>query len=213
MTVFTICWQEETLMRLRLRYNSPVILSFALISAVVLLISQLTGGAFIQLYFTLPGYFTAGSFRSWLMLFTYVIGHASWTHLIGNFSFILLIGPVLEEKYGSFPLLLMMIVTALATAALNLLIIRQGLLGASGIAFMLILLSSFTNIRQGDIPITFILIVALYLVREFVNALTPSTVSELAHIAGGIIGALFGFVFSRAEKKPALPAGSPVKKE
>jgi membrane associated rhomboid family serine protease len=120
---------------------------------------------------------------------------------------------VLEEKYGSLPLFLMMLVTALATAVLNLLIIRQGLLGASGIAFMLILLSSFTNIRQGDIPITFILIVALYLVREFVNALTPSTVSELAHIAGGIIGALFGFVFSRAEKKPALPATQPEKKE
>jgi rhomboid protease GluP len=200
-------------MGLRLRYNSPVILTFAIISAVVLLIDQLTGGAFIRTFFTLPPTFSSRSLLSWLTLFSYVIGHASWTHLIGNFSFILLIGPVLEEKYGSLPLFLMMLVTALATAVLNLLIIRQGLLGASGIAFMLILLSSFTNIRQGDIPITFILIVALYLVREFVNALTPSTVSELAHIAGGIIGALFGFVFSRAEKKPALPATQPEKKE
>ncbi|HUJ76185.1 MAG TPA: rhomboid family intramembrane serine protease, partial [bacterium] len=115
-----------------------------------------------------------------------------------NFSFILLIGPVLEEKYGSLPILAMMVVTALATAILNLLLVHTGLLGASGIVFMLILLSSFTNIRQGEIPITFILIIALYVVREFVNALTPNTVSQLAHIAGGVIGGAFGFLFSKA---------------
>jgi GlpG protein len=71
---------------------------------------------------------------------------------------------------------------------------------------MLILLSSFTNIRQGEIPLTFILIVVLYLAREFVNALNPDTISQLAHIAGGIIGGLFGFLFSRADSKTALPA-------
>ncbi len=195
-------------MKLRISYNAPVILTFALVCAVVLLIDQISGGVFIRTFFLLPPTFNGRSPLSWLTLFTYVIGHQSWTHLIGNFSFILLIGPVLEEKYGSLPLLLMMLVTALATAVLNLLIVRTGLYGASGIAFMLILLSSFTNIRQGQIPLTFILIVVLYLVREFVNALTPSTVSELAHIAGGFIGALFGFVFAATEKKgqPAAPA-------
>ena len=82
----------------------------------------------------------------------------------------------------------------------------------SGIVFMLILLSSFTNIRQGEIPITLILIIALYVVREFVNALNPDTVSQLAHIAGGIIGGAFGFLFS---KPPAVPAaaGAPAETE
>jgi membrane associated rhomboid family serine protease len=192
-------------MKLRIRYNAPVILTFSLVSAAVLLISQLTGGAFIANFFTLSPVFTPSSPLSWLRLVTYVIGHANWAHLIGNFSFILLIGPVLEEKYGSVPLLLMMIVTALATAFLNILVVRTGLLGASGIVFMLILLSSFTNIRQGEIPITFLLIVVLYLVREFVNALTPSTVSQLAHIAGGVVGGLFGFLFSRPNPKTELP--------
>jgi len=200
-------------MKLRVRYNAPVILSFALICAVVLLIDQITGGVFIRTFFVLPPVFQPGSLLSWLRLFTYVIGHQGWAHLIGNFSFILLIGPVLEEKYGSVPLLLMMLVTALATAVLNLLIVRTGLYGASGIVFMLILLSSFTNIRQGEIPLTFILIVVLYLVREFVNALSPDTISRLAHIAGGIIGGMFGFIFSHAESKPALPTSTPASKE
>ncbi|HVP19613.1 MAG TPA: rhomboid family intramembrane serine protease [Spirochaetia bacterium] len=201
------------MMKLRFAYNSPVILSFAIIASVVLLIDQISGGVFIRTFFTLYPDFSFASPLSWLRLFTYVIGHANWNHLISNFSFILLIGPVLEEKYGSLPILAMMLVTALATAALNLLLVHTGLYGASGIVFMLILLSSFTNIRQGAIPLTFILIVALYLVREFVNALTPSTVSQLAHIAGGVIGGVFGFVISRSEKTPALPAAGPGKKE
>jgi membrane associated rhomboid family serine protease len=200
-------------MGLRVRYNSPVILSFALLCALVLLIDQLTGGVFIRAFFVLPPAFDASSLMSWLKLFTYVIGHQSWAHLISNFAFILLIGPVLEEKYGSIPLLLMMLVTALATAVLNLLIVRSGLLGASGIVFMLILLSSFTNIRQGEIPITFILIVVLYLVRELVSALNPDTISQLAHIAGGVIGGLFGFFFSHPDSTKALPAQTPDDKE
>jgi membrane associated rhomboid family serine protease len=199
--------------KLRFAYNSPVVLSFAIIATVVLIIDQLSGGVFIRTYFVLYPDFNFSSPLSWMRLFTYVIGHASWNHLISNFSFILLIGPVLEEKYGSLPLLLMMLVTAVATAILNILLVRTGLYGASGIVFMLILLSSFTNIRQGEIPLTFILIVALYLVREFVSALTPSTVSQLAHIAGGIIGGMFGFLISRPEKTPVLPAGGPSKKE
>jgi rhomboid protease GluP len=193
-------------MKLHLRYNSPVILTYALVCALVLIIDQISGGVFITSYFALQPTFDSHSFLSWMRMVTYVIGHQNWTHLISNFSFILLIGPVLEEKYGSLPLLAMMLVTALATAALNLLLFHTGLYGASGIVFMLILLSSFTNIRQGEIPVTFILIVALYVVREFVNALTPDTVSQLAHIAGGIIGGVFGFLFSKPPAAPAVPA-------
>ncbi len=192
-------------MKLRFRYNAPVVLTYALVSAVVLLIDQISGGAFIRAFFVLPPTLEP-SLLGWLKMVTYVIGHANWTHLISNFSFILLIGPVLEEKYGSLPLLLMMIVTALATAILNLIVVRTGLYGASGIVFMLILLSSFTNIRQGEIPITFILIVALYVVREFISALSPDTVSQLAHIAGGIIGGTFGFLFSKKEALAVQPA-------
>ena len=68
----------------------------------------------------------------------------------------------------------------------------------------MILLSSFTNIKSGEIPITFILVVALYLVRELVNAFSPDQISQLAHIAGGACGGLFGFAF-RDRTAKAVP--------
>ena len=195
--------------RVRIRYNAPVTLTLALAAAAVLGYDQIFGSTIVTSYFSAPPYLATGGALTWVRLFTHVIGHASWAHLVSNFSFILLIGPVLEEKFGSGIVLLMTLVTAGVTGLLNALLVHAGLLGASGIAFMLILLSSFTNIRSGQIPLTFLLVVALYLVGEFVAALTPDSVSQLSHIAGGLCGGLFGFIFARREPPAAASVQGP----
>jgi membrane associated rhomboid family serine protease len=194
---------------MRLKYNAPVVLSFTLVSAVVMTITSLAGPAMLEAFFRVPGrgegfrFFSLGALR----LLTHVIGHADWAHLMSNFTFILLIGPILEEKYGSGPLLFMMIVTAVATGVLNVLLFPTGLLGASGIVFMLILLVSVTNIKAGEIPLTFIVVVLLFLVKEFVGMFQRNAISEFAHIIGGISGAVFGFLFTgdSASQEPAEP--------
>jgi hypothetical protein len=87
-----------------------------------------------------------------------------------------------------------MLITALVTAVLNNLFFSTGLMGASGIVFMMILLSSFVNFKQGEIPLTFILVVVLYIGREVISSFERNNVSEFAHILGGICGAAFGFL-------------------
>jgi uncharacterized membrane protein YdcZ (DUF606 family) len=57
----------------------------------------------------------------------------------------------------------------------------------------MILLASFTNFSKGEIPLTFILVLILYLGRELFNSFSSNNVSEFAHIAGGFCGSLFGF--------------------
>jgi len=189
---------------MRIRYNAPVILTFTLLSTAVLIINQVAGGFTEAFFVSFPTF--NGSILDFVRLFTHVAGHRNWLHLMSNFSFILLIGPVLEEKYRSGPLLVMLLVTALATGILNIIFFSTGLMGASGIVFMLILLSSFTNIRSGEIPLTFILIVVLFLAKEFINAFAEDNISQFAHIIGGICGSLFGFIFTRT-KRPAVPSG------
>lgn len=183
---------------MKISYNSPVILTFALISTAVLGLNYLLEGL-IGNYFTLLPDFHFDSVTSYLRLFTYIFGHADWTHLVGNFSFILLLGPILEEKYGKRDLITMMGITAIATAVLFLLLVgvgifeREGLLGASGIVFMMILLSSMSNFKSGTIPLTFILIVILYVGKEIYDSFQPDHVSQFGHIFGGICGSIFGF--------------------
>jgi membrane associated rhomboid family serine protease len=128
-----------------------------------------------------------------MCLFTHAIGHSGWQHLFNNFSIILLIGPILEENYGSSSLLVMIAITALVTGVLNILFFTRGLRGASGIVFMMILLASFTNFNKGEIPLTFILILIIYLGREVFDSFSSNNISEFAHIVGGFCGSLFGF--------------------
>jgi membrane associated rhomboid family serine protease len=127
------------------------------------------------------------------------MGHANWAHLIGNFTLILLIGPMLEEMYGSKDLLIMIIITALVTGVLNVLLFRSALLGASGVVFMMILLSSFTNFSKGEIPLTFILVLILYMGVQIIDSFSSDNISQFAHIIGGLCGSFFGFL--RPEKR------------
>ncbi|MFN3560692.1 MAG: rhomboid family intramembrane serine protease [Chloroherpetonaceae bacterium] len=178
---------------MKITYNAPVVLTFTFLCVGVMVVSSITGGWFAKTFCaTMPN-------QSWLnpltylRLFSHILGHADWTHLLSNFSFILLLGGLLEEKYGSESLLIQILITAFVTAILNNIFFSTGLMGASGVVFMMILLSSFVNFRQGEIPLTFILVVLLYLGREVISSFEQNNISEFAHILGGICGAVFGF--------------------
>jgi membrane associated rhomboid family serine protease len=191
---------------MRIKYNAPTVLTFTFISALVLILSQTLFPSLTLFWFMVPGRggFSPSSLRNWVNLFSHVMGHADWTHLISNFSLILLIGPILEELYSSLHLLSMIVITALITGALNVLFFSTGLLGASGVVFMMILLASFTNFNKGEIPLTFILVLVLYLGRELFNSLSSNNISEFAHIIGGFCGSLFGFLRGPRNRKASL---------
>ncbi|HZV71235.1 MAG TPA: rhomboid family intramembrane serine protease [Saprospiraceae bacterium] len=183
---------------MKLKFNSPVILGFSLACVAVFILDKLMVGHLMS-SFRLE-HVSLSDPMSVLTLFTHVLGHVSWDHLIGNLTFILLVGPIVEEKYGAKLTLLMILFTAFMTGIFNILFFHTGLLGASGIVFMLILLASFTNSKHGEIPITFILIALLFIGKEVVQSLSKDQISQFAHIMGGICGSVFGFVMRPGRK-------------
>ncbi len=182
-----------------IKYNSPVILTFALICTAVFFLDKFMAG-------TLMGYFAVGNSvdltnpLSIFSLFSHVLGHSSMDHLLGNMTFILLLGPIMEEKYGSRFTLFMILITALITGILNVTFFDTGLLGASGIVFMLILLVSFTNTKSGQIPLTFILVALLFVGKEVLQIMGTDNISQFAHIIGGVCGSVFGFLGGKKGK-------------
>jgi len=184
-------------MRYKISYNSPVILTYALISVAALVLGWLTNGAVTRDFFVLA---PVGLYNplSYFRLITYIFGHADFNHFFGNFSIILLVGPMIEEKYGSKRLLLMILTTALVSGILHLMFFRSGVLGASGIVFMMIMLAPFTNTRSRTIPLTFILIFLIYIGQEFLLSITVvDNISRFLHILGGLLGAWMGYVLTR----------------
>jgi GlpG protein len=183
---------------LRFSWNAPVILGFMVICFIVQALNGMTAGRSNMLVFSV--------YRSsllnpltWVRCVCHVFGHADWNHLFNNMMYLLLLGPMLEEKYGSSNLIFVMLATALATGAVIMLFFpRVALLGASGIVFAFILLSSITATDGEAIPVTFVLVALLYLGQQVYQGMfTHDNISQLGHIIGGVVGSGLGFTMNR----------------
>ena len=173
-------------------YNSKVILSFFFICLIAFILNIITKGKSNKLLFS--------NYRSsplnpltYIRLFTHIIGHSNWQHLKRNFLYILLVGPLVEEKYGSINLLIMILLTAFITGLINIIIGKYKILGSSDIVYMLIILSSIVNINKGTIPLTLILIIIFYIIDEILQINKSDNVSHLSHLIGAICGCIYGF--------------------
>ena len=176
-------------------YNSPVILTFALLSLLALGLGRLTDGWTTQNLFCVY----RASLTDWLTyprFFLHVLGHPDFAAYCSNIVILLVVGPMAEERFGGKRILLAIALTALVTGLVLWFFFPNGaLMGASGVVFMLIVLAS------GTIPLTLILVLILYLGGEIFQAVTGSAgLAQLTHIAGGVLGMIFGFTWSRGKR-------------
>lgn len=182
----------------RISFNSPAILGFTFLCFFALVLNDITHGAANRMFFSV--------YRSslwsplfYIRLFGHVLGHAGWEHFFGNITLILVVGPLLEEKYGLANMVLVILSTALITGLTNLIFFPNiQLLGASGIVFAFILLSSMTSIREGFIPLTFVLVALIYIGGQIFDGIfVRDNVSNLTHILGGVVGAGLGYAMNK----------------
>lgn len=177
------------------QYNSPVTLTFVFASLLVLILGNLTHGITTSLLFCVYRSSWANPL-TYIRLFGHVLGHSGWKHFSSNMVLFLVLGPMLEEKYGSKELIKMFAITALISGLVYMIFYpNSALLGASGIVFMMIVLSSAAGMEEGKIPITLLLVVIIYLGGEVMDGFSANDgIAHAAHIAGGLCGAGFGFL-------------------
>lgn len=184
--------------KIRLSFNSPVILGFTLACFIVLILDKVTGSASTRAFFSVYRSSLASPF-TYIRFFGHVLGHASWDHFFGNIMMLLVVGPLLEEKYGSANILFVTLTTALVTGVINFIFFPHvQLLGASGVVFAFILLASLTSIEEEKIPLTFILVALIYIGQQVYDGIfIRDNVSNLTHILGGIVGSDLGYVMNK----------------
>lgn len=185
--------------RVKLAVNAPAILTFVAVCIAVQLINIITKGASNAAVFSV--------YRSsllnpltYLRCVCHVFGHADWNHLISNLMYILILGPMIEEKYGTSNTVFVMAVTAVITGIFNMAFFPGvRLLGASGIVFAFILISSITTTKDDAIPVTFILVALLYIGQQIYQGIfEKNNISQMAHIVGGVVGSVLGFIMQKA---------------
>ena len=182
--------------KLACTYNAPVTLTFAFLSVAVLLMGYFTNGRTTVMFFEV--YRSKIDVFWFIRLFGHVLGHSSVSHYAGNMMMFLLLGPILEEKYGGLNLIEAFAVVAVVSGIFNMIFFPDvALLGASGLVFMMIVLVSASDLRAGEIPITMILVIIIYLGSEILTMITAhDNISQLTHIIGGICGAIFGVLLN-----------------
>ena len=184
----------------RLQYNAPVTLTFFFVSLAALLLGFATGNTTTAVFFSV--YRCPPSLLAVVRLFTHVLGHAGWEHFLSNMLLFLVVAPPMEEKYGSSLLLKGILFTAFVSGVLQCLFFpSSALLGASGIVFMLIMLSSLSGMEAGRVPLTLVLVAALYLGQQVYDMIfVEDNVANFMHIIGGLCGTGFGVAMLPRER-------------
>ncbi len=163
------------------QYNAVVTLTMFFISLGVLLLDKITKGKSTRRVFSTERASLLNPL-TYIRLFTHILGHADWSHLSNNYLKILLLGPLIEEKYGSVNLLIMILITAFVVGIFNFIKGKEWLKGASCISFMLTVLSAFVNITENKIPITLVLIIIFYIIDEIKDLRKKDNIAHDSHL-------------------------------
>lgn len=204
----------------RLRYDAAFTLTFCIVSFLVLILSQtiLKNLNLVQKIFSLPGTLSKSmsvdaieasqiiqtesvfDFKNpfhYVRLVLYIFGSKDVLHFLISFAFILPLGTQMEERYGSAAIGIMILVTTLVTGVLNACLIPATLCGADAIVFMLIMLGAITSLSKNELPISALMIFALYVGCEFYfngTITNAKLVAIFARLAGALCGSMFGFL-------------------
>ena len=183
---------------LKISINSPVVLGFSAICLIALVLSIVTNGTTNKLIF-MTYHSSLTNPLTYLRFFTHVFGHSGVEHFMGNITYILFLGPLLEEKYGSKLLIQSIVITAFITGIVNYILFPNiALCGASGVVFTFILLSSFTGFKDREIPLTFILVAAIFLGQQvYEGIMLKDNISNLSHVLGGVVGSVMGYLLNK----------------
>lgn len=208
-------------LNLKVSYDAPVTLTFVIVSVVFFLLNSfvIKNGALEKILASpttqagaLP--FIVKQPVSYLRLLLYIFGAGQAAGVMGgtsagavlitNLILIMLLGPAMEERYGSVIIGIMIFVSALFSGVLNACFCAESLVGAVPLVCMMIFLNAFMSFSKKTFPLSFAAVVVLFVFLEIFSG--AGAVKIIICIAGGLCGSLFAFLTSpkvKAAKKEA----------
>ena len=194
--------------KLKFVYDAPVTLSFALAVLVIFILDTFVfkgklSGQWLLSPTAAGGVlpFAFSDFGSILRLFLHIFGYTDAPFLVCNLIFILLLGPAMEERYGSVIIGIMIFVAALFSGVLYACFCRVPACGAEPVVFMLVLLSCLMHLSRSKISASSIAVIALFVCMLVLRKNLNGPVGVVIVAAGGLCGSLFAFLTSPKARK------------
>lgn len=210
---------------LKVSYDAPVTLTFVVISAIIFLLSFMLAksgkpDSLGKLFISPTDQAGNLSFivkqpLSYLRLLLYIFGSEAdgAQVLFTNLILIMLLGPAMEERYGSIIIGIMIFVSALFSGVLNACFCSDSLVGAVPVVCMMIFLNAFMSFSKKKFPLSFAAVMIFFIMLQIFSG--AGAIRIIICIAGGLCGSLFAFLTSpkmKAEKKNNSGAAENVKK-
>lgn len=172
-------------MRKRLvSFESTFTISLIVISFVVTLIQEF----FIPNFAS--NFATHNRFDMGIVL--HIFGHSGWDHFLGNVIYIAMLGPSVEDKFGTIPLAIITILSALIIGTISV-ISNTPCYGLSSVAYMWVILNTFQSDESEGLPITSIILLFVFVLPEAIAIFTKTdNIAHQNHVLGAICGLGFG---------------------
>ena len=207
-------------LNIKVAYDAPVTLTFVIVSAIIFLLNMLLAksgkAAGFEKIFASPTNqagalpFIINAPLSYLRLLFYIFGASvgGASLLFTNLILIMLLGPAMEERYGSVIIGIMIFVSALFAGVLNACFCETSLVGAGPLVSMMIFLNAFMSFSKKKFPLSFAAVMVLFVLLQIFSG--AGAVQIIICISGGLCGSLFAFLTSpkmKAEKKASKSSG------
>lgn len=209
--------------KFRVTYDAPITLSFIFITAIIFILDQFAlKGSLSEKILICSGRTNGYSFDytsplSYVRIFAHVFHANNWINMLSNATFLLLLGPVLEERYGSIAIALTLFLSSLISGVLAT-FSPIPVSGPSAIIFLFILLSTITSFEKRNLSLSSILLFILYsafvLSQGYGNNLSLFTgnkiiiffkanIPSFMSLIAGILGSIAGFLTAPKATKSA----------
>ena len=195
-------------LKLKFVYDAPVMLTFALAVLVIFVLDTfVVKGKLAEKWLLSPTSaegslpFAFSDFTSIFRLFLHVLGGRDIPFLICNLIFILLLGPEMEERYGSVIIGIMIFVAALFSGVLNACFCKIPVSGSEPVVFMLILRCAMMHLSRSTVSASALVVIILFAVMLVLRKNPNGVVGVVITLAGGLCGSLFAFLTSPKARK------------
>lgn len=136
--------------------------------------------------------------------FTHAIVHLSVPHILFNLSWFWLFGGAIERRFGSLHFLLLVLVSAAVSGAIQNYFTGPDFFGLSGVVYAVlgyVLVVDKLHPHSFDLPEGFFTMLLVGLVFGFISPLFGINIGSAAHISGFILGLVWGFLQSKIKAK------------
>ncbi len=189
----------------KLIYDSPVAVSFVLLSLLLYVLDSFALKGKLGAFFSVPSPFNFSKPIMYFSLVFHVFANDTWQHFFVDSLMIMILGSVLEERYGSSFLGVMIFISCLVSGVLSVCAHAHGIQGASEVVFTLIILSAMSLLLKKQLSCTWILIFVFYIAYGVSGIASPNSslsssgffqksIPVFISFVGGVCGSLFGLL-------------------